>query len=143
MYCQRSDLNDYVLEAYLSKAEELNPGCADRHLATVEEEIDGALLQGGYALPLERVPGKLRHIAAVLAAYRTVSGITSLMQESGTAGNEFLGLQTQHKQTLKDLEDIRSGNLDLFPSSAPEPVSERIDVKAPPRIFGDDTWGKF
>ena len=92
-YCTTADLQDYVLAAYLAKAEELNAGAAARHIATVTEEIDGALLQAGYSLPLERVPGKLRHIAAVIAAYRTVSNVTSLMSQDTGTGNDWVRLQ--------------------------------------------------
>jgi len=143
VYCGSDDLKDYVLEAYLAKAEELNPGGAERHLAQVSEEIDGALLQAGHALPLKRVPGKLKQLAAVITAFRVVSNITSLMQDSGTSGNEWLGLQTLHKQAVKDLDSIRSGDLDLFPTVDPEPAEHGLEVSTQPRIFGDDVWRRF
>lgn len=142
MYCEAGDLKDYVLEAYLAKAEELNPGAGARHIATVAEEIDGALLQAGHSLPLERVPGKLRHIAAVIAAYRTVSNVTSLMSQDTGAGNDWVGLQTLHKQAVADLAAIRAGTLDLFPTNEPEP-DVGIRVSSPPRLFGDDAWRRY
>lgn len=142
MYCDADDLRDYVLEAYLTKAEELNPGGAERHIATVEEEVESALLQAGYSLPLERVPGKLKSMAAIIAAYRTVTNITSLMSQDSGTGNDWVGLQTLHKQAIKDLDAIRAGTLQLFPVDDPEPVTG-MSVSTRPKIFGDDVWRKF
>jgi len=142
MYCDADDLKDYVLEAYLTKAEELNEGAAERHIANVEEEVESALLQAGYHLPLKRVPGKLNTIAAVIAAYRTVSNITSIMSQDSGSGNDWVGLQTQYKQALKDLDAIRNGTLQLYPVEDPEPVSE-ISVSTKPKLFDEKTWGRF
>ncbi len=142
MYCDEDDLKDYVLEAYLTKAEELNSGGAARHIAIVEEEVESALLAGGYHLPLERVPAKLKAIAAIIAAYRTMSNITSVMTQDSGSGNDWVGLQTLYKRAMKDLDDIRTGALQLFPVDDPEPVSG-MSVASKPRHFDEHTWWQF
>ncbi len=142
-YCTRENLTDYVLAAYLTKADEMNSGCVERHIAQVAEEIDGALLQGGYSLPLESVPGKVKHIASVMAAYRAIGNITTLMASESTTGNEWIPLQSQYKQALKDLEAIRSGAIQLFPQPEPEPTKDALAVSTSHRLFGANTWSKY
>lgn len=143
MYCSRDDLKDHVLDAYLTAAEGKNPGCVERHMGQVSAEIDEALGEAGYNLPLPSVPAKLRHVASVISAWRIVGNITSLMASEGSTGNEWIPLQTQFKQALKDLEAIRTGDVQLF--SDPEPVLDRagIEVVSEKRRFDHKTWSKF
>lgn len=143
MYCRREDLGDYVLQAYLDKVEELSPGLIERTIGQVAGEIDGAVLQAGHSLPLPRIPPKLTWICAVVAAYRAVGAITTLMESEGSSGNEWLPLQTQYRQAVKDLEAIRENKLILFPEVAPQPADAGVEVQAPARIFGQDTWRRF
>ncbi len=112
MYCERADLTVYLLEAYLTVAEEQTPGIVDTTLANVSGEIEEAL-KSRYALPLPQVPDTLRRIAAVITAYRVVGAITSIMREAGLSDNDWIPLQTQYRQALKDLEAIREGKMDL------------------------------
>lgn len=112
MYCERTDLTAYVLEAYLTAAEEQTPGIVDKTLANVFGEIDDAL-RPLYRLPLETVPVTLNRIAAVMVAYRVIGAITSLMSSESSGGNEWIPLQTQYKAALKDLAAIRSGKMDI------------------------------
>lgn len=144
MYCARDHLKDHVLDAYLTAAEGQNPGCVERHMAQVTAEIDEALREAGYGLPLPSVPAKLRHIAAVISAWRIVGGITTLMASEGSTGNEWIPLQTQFKQALRDLDLIRRGDLRLF--SEPTPTQDRdggVEVVSGPRRFGDETWRRY
>lgn len=143
MYCRRTDLTDYVLAAYLDAAEEQTPGVVDSTLSNVFGEIDDAL-RSRFVLPLTTVPDTLRRIAAVLAAYRIVGAITSLMSSEGGSGNEWVPLQTQYKQAVKDLEAIRDARLDIgLPELGEESVEEGVAVATGSQKFGPDTWEKF
>lgn len=112
MYCERADLTDYVLEAYLTAAEEQTPGIVAKTIQNVSGEIDDAL-RARFELPLATVPDTLKRIAAVIVSYRVVGGITSLMTSEGGSNNDWIPLQTQYKQAVKDLEAVRAANLDI------------------------------
>ncbi len=112
MYCQRADLTDYVLNAYLVAAEEQTPGIVEKTIGNVSGEIDDAL-RARFELPLRQVPGTLTRIASVIAGYRIVGAITSVMAAEGGSNNEWIPLQTQYRQAVKDLEAIRDGHLDI------------------------------
>jgi len=112
VYCERADLTDYVLEAYLTAAEEQTPGIVAKTIQNVSGEIDDAL-RARFELPLATVPGTLKRIAAVIVSYRVVGGITSLMTSEGGSNNDWIPLQTQYKQAVKDLEAVRAANLDI------------------------------
>ncbi|MGE4297532.1 MAG: phage protein Gp36 family protein [Desulfovibrionaceae bacterium] len=144
MYCQPTDCAAYVLQAYLDKIEEKAPGCLAGHIDRVSDEIDEALAQGGYAVPSDRVSATLVRICAVMAAWRAVGQITSLMASAATSQNEWLPLQSLHSRAQKDLDLIRAGKLDPFPETVT--VAEDnggIVVSAPRRQFDDDVWGRF
>ncbi|WP_419787220.1 DUF1320 domain-containing protein [Pseudodesulfovibrio sp.] len=112
MYCERTDLTEYVLEAYLTAAEEQTPGIVDKTIRNVSGEIDDAL-RARFELPLVTVPSTLKRIAAVIVSYRVVGGITSLMTSEGGSNNDWIPLQTQYKQSVKDLEAVRAAHLDI------------------------------
>lgn len=112
MYCDRADLTDYVLEAYLTAAEEQTPGIVAKTIGNVSGEIDDAL-RARFELPLTTVPGTLKRIAAVIVSYRVVGGITSLMTAEGGSNNDWVPLQTLYKQAIKDLEAIRDAKLNI------------------------------
>jgi len=112
MYCTVADLAEYVLQAYLDKLEELHPGLLDKNIASVSQEIDD-VLRPRYVLPLVTVPGTIRRIAAVLACYRALGAITSLMDTDAGSDNQFLYIQDMVKQARKDLDLIRDGKIDL------------------------------
>lgn len=141
MYCQRTDLNDYVLEAYLTAADGRRPGIVDRTLENVSGEINDAL-RSRFELPLSTVPDTLRRIAAVLAAYRIVGAITSLMDSESGSNNEWLPLQTQYKQALRDLEAIRDGTLPLGLAELGEEAADDVAVAVVSRkaSFGFRGW---
>lgn len=112
MYCERVDLTDYVLEAYLTAAEEQTAGIVTKTIRNVSGEIDDAL-RARFELPLIQTPDTLKRIAAVMTAYRVVGGITSLMNSEGGSNNDWIPLQTQYKQAVKDLESIRDAKLNI------------------------------
>jgi len=112
VYCERDDLTDYVVEGYISAADDQTPGIVERTLQNVAVEIDDAL-RARFELPLIKVPGTIKRIAAVISSYRIVGGITSLMASEGGSNNDWIPLQTQYKQAVKDLEAIREGKMSL------------------------------
>tara|TARA_B100000683_G_scaffold262560_1_gene289793 strand:+ start:613 stop:1038 length:426 start_codon:yes stop_codon:yes gene_type:complete len=112
MYCERADLTDYVLEAYLIAAEEQTPGIVEKTIQNVSGEIDDAL-RARFELPLIQTPETLKRIVAVIVSYRVVGGITSLMNSEGGSNNDWIPLQTQYKQATKDLESVREGKLNI------------------------------
>lgn len=140
-YCEASDLNEYLLQAYLDKIEEINPGSTARHIAQASAEIDEAL-RANHELPLASVPATVRRICAVTASWRLVGEITTLMDTEASSGNEWLPLQTLYRQALKDLDAIREGKPGYgLDDSAPE--AGGIDVRESERLFTDDLWSKF
>ena len=112
MYCERADLTDYVLEAYLTAAEGQTPGIVTKTIQNVSGEIDDAL-RARFELPLVTVPDTLKRIAAVIVSFRVVGGITSLMTSEGGSNNDWIPLQTQYKQAVRDLESVRAATLDI------------------------------
>jgi hypothetical protein len=141
MYCTIDDLKDYLLEKYLAKIEELNPGSRDRQIANVSAEIDEALLQGGFEVPDENTSAMLTRICAVMCDWRLVGEITSLMDTEASSSNEWIPLQRLNSRAEKDLDAIRQGRLDPFPSRSGS--NDEVLVSAPDAIFTDDTWRKF
>lgn len=58
-------------------------------------------------------PELVRYIASVIAAYRVVKAITSLVDTEADSENEWLPLQKQWKYVTDLLEDIAKGRLKL------------------------------
>lgn len=141
-YCTNDDLKDFLLEQYLDKIEELKPGSSARQIEKISAEIDEALLQGGFDIPGVNTSATLTRICAVMSDWRLVGEITSLMDTQASSGNEWLPLQGLYRRAEKDLDKIRTGKLNPFPSSVPGENSG-IVVSTPDRIFTSDKWGKF
>lgn len=141
MYCTTDDLEDYLLEQYLTKVEDLKPGSADRHIAKVSAEIDEALLQGGFDVPETNTSAMLTRICAVMCDWLLVGEITSLMASEGSVDNEWIPLQKLYLRAEKDLDKIREGKLNPFPSEGGDDSS--IEVSAPDQIFTSDKWKCF
>lgn len=111
MYCERTDLHDYIPKAYLDAADKVTPGIVDRKLVSVCGAIDDALRRN-YVLPLVVVPETIKRMAAVMAAYESMGGITAVKDDT-TSGNKLLVLQDLYKQARKDLALIRDNKLEL------------------------------
>lgn len=141
MYCERADLTAYVLDAYLTAAEEQTSGIVNETMNNVAGEIDDAL-RARFVLPLATVPETLKRIAAIITAYRIVGAITSLMASESGSNNEWIPLQTQYKQAVKDLEAVRTGNLSLGLQELGEETIDTEDtiVITPKRKFDMRGW---
>lgn len=97
-----------------------------------DAEID-AYLQGRYALPLAHVPTILCRLACDL--YRYYLYFPRLIED----------VEKRYERSVKLLEGIRDGriNLGLDAGQAPEPAASPVRVSSRPRIFGDDTLGRY
>jgi len=137
-YCTTDDLESYVLPAYLTSAEGLRPGIRARHIGQVSAEIDDALAPL-YQVPLSPIPATVNRVCAVLAAYRVIGEITTIVTEDGTTKNEWIPLQGLEKQARTDLDAMRAGKsgygLDGY-----ELVDRAVIVKSGRPIFGDRFW---
>jgi len=145
-YCDVSELSYYILQAYLDAVEEQTPGAMAKHIAKVSAEITESILQGGYELKPDAQSATLTRICAVIAGWRSVAGVTSLMTSDGGADNEWLPLQQLKRDAEKDLGKIREGKLDPFPmatASEPEAVDSGISVKSEKPMFPSAIWGGF
>lgn len=114
-WCTRDDLKRYVLEGYLTKAEEKSPGIVDQSMASVQAEMEEALVSGGY--PASGTSATLSRIAAVLSAWRSVAAITTLVMSEGNTNNEWQPLLHERNRAESELTDIRKGKLDPFPKA--------------------------
>ncbi|NDY73980.1 hypothetical protein DO021_19615 [Desulfobacter hydrogenophilus] len=141
LYCTETDLKEYLLQAYLDKIEQINPGTVGRTLSNVSLEIREAILQGEHTIPETESSAVLKRICAVITAWRCVGDITSLMNTEAGSNNEWIPLQRLFDQSRKDLDSIRSGKLMPYPET--DAGDPGISVSAPAVLFGPDTWGLF
>ena len=141
-YCLISELKKYVLQQYLDVVEEKNPGSVAGHITGVSAEISEAILGGGYTLPDVNTSATLTRICAVMACWRSIGEITSLMSSEGSSNNEWLPLQRLNTRSEKELDKIRAGQLDPFPGVAVTSDSG-ISVSAPAALFPRKIWGMY
>lgn len=127
MYCERTDLTDFVLDAYLAAAEKQKPGVVEKTIQSVSATIDDAL-RARFVLPLTAIPATIKEMAAVMAAYRAVGSVTSVMKSEGGSNNEWIPLQTQYKQAMKNLQLLREGKLNLGLDELGQTPQESEDV---------------
>lgn len=145
-YCTADDLAQHVLQAYLDKLEALKPGLIAGHIEGVTREIDDRL-RARFVVPLASPPETIKRICAVLAAFRVVGAITSVMRTEATSDNSWLPLQTLHKQALKELEAITTGDLDLgldLLGVAPADQDCGLTAASSAPLFPESLWrGRF
>ncbi len=140
-FCEQTDLADYLLQAYITKIDEISPGSTLSQVETVSAEIAECLKIGGYGEAAETT-ALLRRICAVIVAWRCVAEITTLMETEAVSSNEWLPLQRQYNDAVKDLRDIRDGKLDPFPGVADSEGGD-VQVSAPDRLFSDEVLEEF
>lgn len=142
MYCERTDLHDYIPAAYLAAADKVTPGIVERKIASVCGAIDDALRRH-YALPLATVPETIKRMAAVMATYESIGGITAVKDDT-SADNKLLVLQDLYKQARKDLALIRDNRLELGLDELGLEPSENTDgamaVVTRPATFNLKGW---
>lgn len=142
MYCTRSDLTDHILEEYLTAADNQKEGTVVKAISNVEEEMTEALVSGGYAIVADSIPATVKKVCSVIAAYNSVSAITSLIKTAANSENIFLPLQRKFEQAEKTLDKIREGKIRLAPPEAKtSQPNDSFVVVTPSSKFGD--WSKF
>lgn len=110
--CERKHILDLLLDKYVAACEEQNPELVERTIEAVSGEI-GDALSYRYPQPWPYVPEIVRYIASVIAAYRVVQAITSLVTSEASSDNEWIPLQKQWKYVTELLDDIIRGKLKL------------------------------
>lgn len=138
LYTDTLGIYDYLLADYVKACEEQNPGITERMITATSREM-AELLDVRFKLPFQTVPGVIRRIASVFAAYQIVQAITSLVSTEGSTENEWLPLQKQWKACHELLDDIIKGKIKL-PAEENEPIlMDREDpvfeVITPQRTF--------
>ncbi len=143
MYCTRAELTDHVLEEYLTAADNKKAETVATAISNIEAEMTEALNCGGYTITPDSIPATVKKVCAVIAAYNSVSAITSLIKTSANSENVWLPLQRKFERAEKTLDQIREGKVRL---AAPEADSaqpnDTVVVVTPPSKFGD-CWSKF
>ena len=140
-YCETSELSSYILQGYLDAVEEQTPGAAERHIEKVSAEIDESILQGGYDLKPGAQSATLTRICAVIAGWRCVAGVTSLMKTDGSTDNQWFPLQSLKKGAEADLKLIRQGRLDPDPMDMA--ADSGISVKMEKPKFPGRRWERY
>ena len=146
MYCTPQELTQYVFQKYLDKIEALEPGMVATHIAGVCAEIDDAL-RPRFCLPLNTPPETICRIARVMAAFRCIGAITSIMDTEGTSNNVWLPLQTQYKEAVKQLAAIAEGALDVgleaLGNEAENSPTQGMLASSGPQKFNVGFWRKY
>lgn len=138
LYTDTLGIYDYLLADYVKACEEQNPGITERMITATSREM-AELLAVRFKLPFQTVPGVIRRIASVFAAYQIVQAITSLVSTESSTENEWLPLQKQWKACHELLDDIIKGKIKL-PAEENEPIlmdreDPAFEVITPPRTF--------
>ncbi len=133
--CTRDNITDLLLAAYVDKCEEMNPGIVDRTITAVSGEVTD-LLTVRYPAPWPCVPELIRYIVSVIAAYRIVEAITSLVDTEAASANQWLPLQKQWKYCTDLLDDVQKGRTKLdFGVSDADRDDPAFAVIAPAKTF--------
>lgn len=133
--CTRSDISDYLLQAYIDACEEQNPGLIDRTIEAVSGEITD-LLAYRYPQPWPRIPYILRYVASVMSAYRTVEAVTTLVDSEGSTENEWIPLQKEWKRATEVLDQIASGKRKIpLDEHNPDREDASVSIRAPKPLF--------
>ena len=133
-FCTREQITDLLLTAYVAKCEEINPGIVERTIEAVSGEVAG-LLAARYPQPWPYVPKIISYIVSVIAAYRIVEAITTLVTTEGQADNEWIPLQKQWKYCTDLLDDLVKGRSRLEFEAHDEREDATVAVIAPPKRF--------
>jgi len=119
-YAAPEHVTDLILAAVADAAEALNADLVARCLDQATAEI-ASLLGRRYRQPFSPVPGIIRWITSVIAAWRVVGAITSLMDTEAASDNQWIPIQKQYNRAWDLLEDLAAGRQKLA-------VDELIDL---------------
>ncbi|WP_415714402.1 phage protein Gp36 family protein [Maridesulfovibrio sp.] len=145
MYCTRTDLTAYILEDYLTAADNQTEGTVATAIANVEAEMTEALVSGGYTVTEDSVPATVKRVCSVIAAYNSVCAITSLVSSETSSDNEFLPLQRKAERAEKVMAQIREGKIRLAAPAAEtsQPNDTVVVISPPSRFKSPKGWGRF
>lgn len=138
-FTTRQYITDLLLVNYVAKCEEINPGIVERTIADVSGEVESRL-QRRYPQPWPYVPEIIRYIASVIAAYRIVENITSLVATEASSENEWIPLQKQWKHAEELLDDLVKGKTSLEFEAVDEREEPSIAVVSPKKQFDWRGW---
>jgi len=134
-YCLPRHVTDLILAAVATAAEQLNPGLVERSIDDATAEV-ASLLAHRYRQPFRVVPEIVRWIVSVVAAWRVVGGITSLMDTEAASDNQWLPIQNQYKRAWDLLEQLAAGKIKLgLEDGDPDREKAHVAVVAPKPIF--------
>lgn len=135
LLCDRAAIVDLLHVKYMEACEKQNPGIVERTIDAVSGEV-GDVLAYRYPQPWPYVPELVRHIAAVISAYRVVEAITSLVSSEASDNNEWIPLQKQWAYCTGLLKDIRDGRLKLpLEEDNPDREEASVAVVSRPPLF--------
>lgn len=124
-YAGPEHVTDLILAAVADAAEALNDDLVARCLADATGEVS-SLLARRYRQPFSPVPAVIRWITSVIAAWRVVGAITSLMDSEASSDNQWIPIQKQYDQAWKLLNELADGSKKL---AVPELID--LDREAP------------
>ena len=135
-YATRRHVTDLILTEVASAAEALNDDLVDRCLIDATGEVS-SLLAARYRQPFSPVPEIIRWITSVIAAWRVVGAITSLMDTEASSDNQWLPIQTQYKRAWELLDELAKGRTKLPAADGTDPDREvaHAAVKSPGNYF--------
>ena len=111
-YCELRHITDLILAQVATAAEALNPDLVERARADATAEV-ASLLARRYPQPFAPVPAIIRWITSVIAAWRVVGAITSLMDTEAASDNQWLPIQNQYKRAWDMLQALAEGKVKL------------------------------
>jgi phage gp36-like protein len=122
-YATPKHVTDLILKEVTSAAEALNDDLVARCLADATGEV-ASLLAIRYRQPFAPVPEIIRWITSVIAAWRVVGAITSLMDTEASADNQWLPIQKQYDKAWALLDDLAKGRVKLPAKDGTDPDRE-------------------
>jgi phage gp36-like protein len=143
-YSTISDLTGILPETELLQLAD-DTGTRDIHHADVRTTLETAIAEAdrdidGYvgavtATPLSPVPEMARRFSARMAIHNLFARRPHLSIPDAVAD--------RHKQILRTLERIAEGKIALGPRSEEQAKPGAVEVVAPPKLFGSDTWSRW
>jgi len=135
-YAEPRHVTDLILKEVATAAEALNADLVNRCLDDATGEV-ASILSIRYRQPFSPVPEIIRWITSVIAAWRVVGAITSLMDTEAATDNQWIPIQKQYERAWKLLEDYAKGRLKLPAADGTDPDREtpHAAVVAPGNYF--------
>lgn len=122
-YAEPRHVTDLILKEVATAAEALNDELVTRCLADATGEVS-SLLAVRYRQPFSPVPEIIRWITSVIAAWRVVGAITSLMDTEAASDNQWIPIQKQYNNAWALLQDYASGRKKLATEDGLDPDRE-------------------